>query len=110
MIFSKLELHDIKKALWPLMEKIRPHQQLRALLDVAYRIDGRNIEIFMVQPQLGSEPHETSTVKISHIRDQDEWRVYCMRITQKWALYDKAKTLDDALEIVSIDKHGCFFG
>ncbi|HBC5194910.1 hypothetical protein I5P77_22655 [Serratia ureilytica] len=33
-----------------------------------------------------------------------------MQVTQKWALYDRAKMLSDALRMVHLDKHGCFFG
>lgn len=45
MIFSKLEIHEIKKDLWLLMEKIRPQEPFRTLLDISYRIEGRSIEI-----------------------------------------------------------------
>lgn len=113
MQFNPVEFHEIKKAVKSWVESIRLPENLRALLDVAYRIEGRSIEIFMVQPQWrgeGSGKKEIPIVKISHIHDKEEWWIYCMRVTQKWALYDKAKTLSNALVIVHLDKHGCFFG
>ncbi|MGP3159435.1 DUF3024 domain-containing protein [Serratia marcescens] len=113
MQFNPVELHQIKKDVKSWVESIRPPENLRALLDIAYRIQGRSIEIFMVQSQWrggGPRKKEIPTVKISHIHAPAEWRIYCMRVTQKWALYDRAKTLSDALGIVHLDQHGCFFG
>jgi len=113
MQFNPIEFHEIKKDVKSWVESIRPPENLRALLDVAYRIEGRSIEIFMVQQQWRGrvvKKKEIPRVKISHIHDKKEWRIYCMRVTQKWALYEKAKTLSNALGIVHLDKHGCFFG
>ena len=33
-----------------------------------------------------------------------------MRANDEWELYQAADTLTDALEMVRIDAHGCFFG
>lgn len=51
MQFNPVELHQIKKDVKSWVESIRPPENLRALLDIAYRIQGRSIEIFMVQSQ-----------------------------------------------------------
>jgi hypothetical protein len=114
MQFNPVELHEINKDVKSWVDSIRPPENLRALLDVAYRIEERSIEIFMVQSQwrrgAGREKKEIPTVKISHIHAPAEWRIYCRRVTQKWALYERAKTLNDALGIIHLDKHGCFFG
>ncbi|MFN1149462.1 DUF3024 domain-containing protein [Serratia liquefaciens] len=113
MTFDKLELHEVKKEIEAFVEIIRPPKGFRKTLDVAYRIYDQSIEIFMIQPQGNSKTNELierPTVKICRIREQQEWRVYCMRSTQKWALYEKTKTLVDALNVVRTDQHCCFFG
>ncbi|WP_329909905.1 DUF3024 domain-containing protein [Serratia quinivorans] len=113
MAFNDLEFHAVKKEVEAFVESRRPPVHIRPELDITYKIDDQTIEILEVRPLWNGKPGEMmerTTAKISYVRSQKVWNVYWMRASLKWELYEKAKTLGDALEIVHTDQYGYFFG
>jgi len=113
MAFNDLEFHAVKKEVKAFVESIRPPAHVRNELDIVFTIDDQSIEIGEKRPVWRGEPDEFSVLtsaKITYVRTQKEWKLYWMRASEKWELYQTADTLSDALEMVRIDAHGCFFG
>lgn len=114
MAFNDLEFHAVKKEVEAFVESTRPPEHLRDQVDNAYRIDDQTVELFQIRPptwrgELG-EMTELPTAKITYARTQNEWKLFWQRANFKWELFETTKTLRDALEIVRIDRYGCFFG
>ncbi|ANS41637.1 DUF3024 domain-containing protein [Serratia inhibens] len=113
MAFNDLEFHAVKKEVEAFVESRRPPVHIRPELDITYKINNQTIGILEVRPQWNGESGEMMehpVAKITYVRSQKAWNVYWMRASLKWELYEKAKTLGNALEIVRTDQHGCFFG
>lgn len=113
MAFNDLEYHEVKKEAASFVESKRPPVHIRSKLDMIYSIDNQTVLIAGVRPaimgKLGDileEPY----VKITYVRSKKTWNLYWMRGTLNWELYSAADTLTEALEMVRVDAHGCFFG
>ncbi|MBU9815510.1 DUF3024 domain-containing protein [Rahnella sp. C60] len=113
MAFNDLEYHAVKKEVEAFVESIRPPAHVRNELDIVFTIDDQSIEIGEKRPVWRGEPGEFSlltSAKITYVRTQKGWKLYWMRASEKWELYQTADTLTEALEMVRVDAHGCFFG
>lgn len=113
MAFNDLEFHAVNKEVASFVESIRPPEHVRNELDIVFTIDDQSIEIGEQRPVWRGEPGEFSVLtsaKITYVRTQKVWNLYWMRASEKWELYQTADTLSDALGMVRIDAHGCFFG
>lgn len=113
MAFNDLEYHAVKKEVTAFVESIRPPAHIRNELDIVFSINEQTIEIGEKRPPWQGDPGEFSVLtseKITYVRTQKEWKLYWMRASEKWELYETADTLTEALEMVRVDAHGCFFG
>ncbi|QII37859.1 DUF3024 domain-containing protein [Rouxiella badensis] len=113
MAFNDLEFHAVKKEVEVFVESIRPPVHIRDGLDIVFTIDDQSIEIGQKRPVWRGEPGEFSvlaSVKITYVRTRSEWELYWMRASERWKLYQTVDTLTEALEMVRIDEHCCFFG
>ncbi|MBN1086529.1 DUF3024 domain-containing protein [Erwinia aphidicola] len=113
MAFNDLEYFAVKKEVRAFVDSIRPPVHVSNELDIVYSIDEQSIEIGERRPVWRGESGEffvLTSAKITYVRTKKEWRVYWMRASDEWELYQAADTLTDALEMVRIDTHGCFFG
>lgn len=113
MAFNDLEYHAVKKQVEAFVSSIRPPKHVRRELDILYTIKDQTIEIAEERPVWQGEPGETcklESAKITYLRTQKKWKLYWMRGTMKWELYQETDTLQEALDMVKEDTHGCFFG
>ena len=48
--------------------------------------------------------------KIIHNKSGDVWKLYWMRASGKWNLYEECESLDKVIDTIRADSHGCFWG
>jgi len=115
MAISEIEIKHIEKAITAFMEKRRPPIAVRSKLDLGYRISGQSVELFEIRPRF-DKPEvilELAFAKATYVRTQNLWKVFWMRSDLKWHPYDPARevrSIEEFLEVVSQDEHGCFSG
>jgi hypothetical protein len=102
----------IEELIW---SKRRPPLHLRDQVREGQRIDGNEIELFLVRP-LWSDPTrevEESIAKTRYVQTRGVWQVLWKRADGKWHRYDprrEVKSLKAFLNLVAEDSHGCFWG
>lgn len=115
MIFTDLELQDIKRCMDLFLSKRRPAENLRHENDLSYRITGHDIDIFELhasdeskKPKMVEQP----SIKVTYVEDSKQWTLYWMRPNAEWHLYqdDAVPSFSIAMRIVDRDEFGCFFG
>ena len=115
MSLSEIELKRIKKAIDAFMALRRPHPTIRSQLDFGYRIVGHSVELFEIRPQWNDESKilHRPFAKMMYVRSKNHWKLFWQRADLKWHSYPPAplaKSIEEALKIVSEDDHCCFFG
>ncbi len=98
------------------VQALRPENpEIRAQLDFGYSYDGKVIVLYEIRP-VWNNPKEIQHIefaKIRYYKSRQEWNLYWMRATGKWELYEpfpKSTHLDNIIDIIKKDKHGCFYG
>ena len=111
---NEIDIHEVIVKNY--VESIRPEElEIRKELDFGYSYDGQNFEIFEIRPQY-DKPEEilhTPCAKITFVKSKRIWKIYWMRGNLKWDLYEEFPsqvTLENVLQVVNEDKHGCFYG
>ena len=98
------------------IESIRPENlEIRAQIDFGYSYDGKIAEIYEIRPLWDNltEIQNTPFAKIRFYKSKQLWNLYWMRASGKWKLYEpfsESTHLDEIIDIIKDDKHGCFFG
>jgi hypothetical protein len=110
-----LERKRIEKAIAAFMAKRRPPVHLRDKVDLAFRFDGRIVEIFEIRPRWDhpEEKVEEAVAKARYLKSRDLWLVYWQRADMKWHKYPpmpEVNTIQGFLRLVDEDAYGCFFG
>jgi hypothetical protein len=116
MAFSPLEFVAyadlIEKIVW---SKRRPPLHLRDKIREGQRIEGSEIELFLVRPHYSDSRRqiEESVAKARYVRSRNVWQVFWKRADLKWHRYQpcpEVKTLEAFLRLVDEDANGCFWG
>ena len=47
--------------------------------------------------------------KMIYVVSTDVWKVYWMRASGKWKLYEQCSSLHEVIEIIKADRQGCFW-
>jgi hypothetical protein len=115
MALSELEIRHCEKLVAEFIERRRPSPQMRAQVDLAFRISGQSIEIFTIRPDWrdDSKTVEEPVAKATYNKKKAGWKVFWQRADMKWHGYETSPTLvsvEQFLEIVQTDEYGCFFG
>ena len=115
MAVSEFETKRIEKIMEGYLERTRPPVHIRNELDIAYRIDNQSIELFEVRPafQNPNQKIEHAIAKATYVKRAKEWRLYWMRADLKWHRYEpvpEVDSLEEFLEAIEEDAHGCFYG
>lgn len=98
-----------------LLEKRRPPAHLRPKIDIAIRIDERNVEIVEISPRW-DRPQQTAerqVAKAAYVKSRNLWKVFWIRRDLKWHRYEptpEVRSLEEFAKLVRDDKHACFFG
>jgi Protein of unknown function (DUF3024) len=102
----------IEKLIW---SKRRPPLHLRDKVREGQRIEGHEIELFLVRPLFfdPSRRIESSIAKTRYIKSRDVWQVFWKRADGKWHWYPprpEVKSFEGFLKLVNEDENGCFWG
>lgn len=106
---------DIVETMENFINRIRPKEEIRDRIDIAYKIEKQSIIIFEIRPSL-RDPMlkiELPIAKTVHVKSKKQWKIYWMKRDLKWHPYDPesiVKTLKEFLKIVTEDEKGCFWG
>lgn len=97
------------------IERRRPPEHIRAMLDFGFRIDGQSIILFEIRPTMSKPARyiELPYAKTTFVKARGYWRVYWLRASGKWDPYEPVPTVDtlgDFLALVEEDAYHCFFG
>lgn len=116
MAFNDVEIARyaglIEKLIWA---KHRPPLHLRDKVREGLRIEGQEIELFLVRPLFSDPTRQTkeSIAKVRYVKSRDVWRVFWKRADLKWHRHPprpKVKSLEAFLRLVDEDVNGCFWG
>ena len=115
MAVSEFETKRIEKIMEGYLERTRPPVHIRNELDIAYRIDNQSVELFEVRPafQNPDQKIEHAIAKATYVKRANEWRLYWMRADLKWHRYEpvpEVDSLEEFLQVIEEDAHGCFYG
>jgi hypothetical protein len=98
------------------IERRRPEEEMRELLDLAYKIDDQSIIVFELRPadyDNPSEKIESYIAKTTFVKSSGLWKVFWLRQDLKWHVYGPkptVKTIKEFIELIEEDKHHCFWG
>jgi DUF3024 family protein len=112
---NDIERKRIENKVAAFVEKRRPPKHLRDQVDLAFRFDGRSVELFEIRPRWDkpAEKIEEAVAKARYFKSRGEWAVYWQRADLKWHKYGpkpEVKTVDAFLALVDEDEYACFFG
>ena len=116
MGFSDVEIAQytelIEKLVWA---KRRPPLALRDKVREGQRIEGYEIELFLVRPLFfdPAKKIENSIAKTRYVKSRSVWKVFWKRADMKWHRYaprPEVKSLEAFLRLVDHDANGCFWG
>ena len=112
MAFSTDEAAVIQRKMATYIEKIRPNVEIRAKLDIAFRVDGQSVYVYEIRPDLNGRILTSDIAKTTYVRTENVWKIYWMRADLKWHAYETTnlKTLVGFIKTVEADKYGCFWG
>jgi hypothetical protein len=107
--------HSDPNILSEFIKSIRPPEDIRDKLDVGAIHDDDGIKIFERRPFVKDPEHVmyNAFAKLKYIKKSDTWRLYWMRGTLKWVLYEpfpESRDLGQLLKEVKRDAYGCFRG
>jgi hypothetical protein len=102
----------IEKLIWA---KHRPPLNVRDRVREGQRIEGQEIELFLVRPMFSDPARqiEESIAKARYVKTRDVWQVFWKRADLKWHRYPpcpEVKSLDAFLKLVDEDPNCCFWG
>ena len=94
---------------------IRPPEEIRDQVDVAYRVIKQSVIIYEIRPdwQDSSIKLDIDIVKATFVKKDNVWKVYWIRQDLKWHLYKPNPVVQNLLEFVRLvekDEFGCFWG
>lgn len=115
MAFSEKERRDTERVMDEYIAARRPPEEVRAHVDLHYRISNQSVEIFELRTDVRNPNMkvEESIAKATFVRTQNKWKVFWQRRDLKWHAYDpfpETKSLKKFTQVVTEDKHFCFFG
>ena len=115
MAFSELERKRIEKTVDKFIQAHRPPPHIRNELDLGFRLQGQNVELFETRPAWDnpSQKMEYPVAKATYVKTQDLWKIYWMRADLKRHGYQPVPhvlNVDEFLAVVIEDKYACFFG
>jgi len=115
MAIDLMQTLDIIEALENYIYKIRPPEEIRDQVDIAYKIEKQSVIIFEIRPRWNNpkEIMESPIAKTTFVKTQQHWNVFWMRADSKWHTYQPepfVKTIKQFVDLVEEDKHQCFWG
>ncbi|HEY2386936.1 MAG TPA: DUF3024 domain-containing protein [Candidatus Binatia bacterium] len=115
MALSEFEHKRCDRIVAAFIAKRRPSPELRAQVDLGFRVANQSVEIFEIRPRWNNPEvtHEIAVAKATYVKAQRVWRVYWQRRDLKWHPYDpmpEVDCLEAFLQLVHEDEYACFWG
>ena len=95
---------------------LRPEDlEIRNQIDIGYLYKANVVCLFEIRPDW-QNPNQMQKIECARIRfykTKKIWKLYWMRASGKWELYEpfsESTHLGKIIEIIKEDKHGCFYG
>ncbi len=106
---------DVIEAMENYIAAIRPPEEIRDKVDIAYKIDNQSIIIYEIRPvwHKPGKKVESGVAKATYVKSSGKWKLYWKRASGKWDRYDPDLEVDDikkVIEIIMEDRHHCFWG
>ena len=98
------------------IESIRPEDlEIRKQVDMGYSFDEKTAILYEIRPSFMEEGaiDHIEFAKIRFYKSTSKWKLYWMRSNEKWHQYQpfpESTHLDEIINIIKKDEHGCFFG
>ncbi len=97
------------------IEGIRPPVDIRERLDIGFSFKKNELIIFEIRPKFNDKTIklESPFAKVKFIKTQQVWKIYWMRASGKWVIYEPAPqvtSIDEFFEILDEDAYACFKG
>ena len=88
---------------------------MREKLDIGYKIENQSIIIHEIRPRFDNPDIkiEPEFAKATYVRKKNHWKIFWLRANLKWYAYEPTPTvesLEDFLQLIEDDPHGCFKG
>lgn len=115
MSLDILNTVEIIEVMENFIEKIRPPENIRDQLDIAYKIDNQSIIVFEIRPHI-LKPGlkiDQNIAKATYVKGKGQWKIFWERSDLKWHSYKPHVTANSVQEFINViveDKHGCFWG
>ena len=115
MAISEFEIKRVEKLVGQFVEMKRPPSHIRNELDISFRISDQSFEIFEIRPQWddSTKKKEGPIAKATYVKTQKIWKLYWLRADLKWHSFKPfpaSNSLEEILEVIEQDSHGCFWG
>lgn len=116
MAFTNAEIAEytalIERLIWA---RRRPPPHLRDKVREGQRIEGNEINLFLVRPYFRdpTQQVECSIAKTRYVKSRSIWVVYWKRADGKWHRYaprPEVRSLEAFLKLVDEDANCCFWG
>jgi hypothetical protein len=104
-----------EKEIQAFIEEKRPPVEIRDKVDLDYSLDGLILDIFEIRPfwRDANQKIHSPIARAKFVKSRNIWKIYWMRASGKWELYEPAPevgALNDFFTIIKEDRHGCFWG
>ncbi|MEP7142984.1 MAG: DUF3024 domain-containing protein [Ferruginibacter sp.] len=115
MPITLLHTLEIIEVLENFIERIRPPENIRHQLDLAYKIENQSVVIYELRPVWNKpkEIQECNIAKATFLKSKNLWKIFWLRADLKWHPYKPNPTVSTLAEFVKLlesDKFGCFWG
>lgn len=112
---ENIETAEVIAAMKNFLTEMRPPEEDRDELDIAYKIEGKSIIIFEIRPHwnkpeiIGEHPFAMAT----YIKAENIWKVFYMNENSNWEVYKQkiaVNSIKEFTKLVEDDKYQYFFG
>jgi hypothetical protein len=115
MTLSEFEISRCEKLVAEFIQRRRPPPHLRDEVYLAFRINGQSVEIYEVRAHWrdAGKKIEQPFAKATYNKSRKNWKIFWQRADLKWHGYQphlEAVSIEEFLDVVEKDDHGCFFG
>jgi hypothetical protein len=113
MALNELDRRRVEKQVADFVEARRPPPEMRAQLDIGYRLEKQAVELFERRRSMRGHRVEEDFARLVYVKSRDVWKLYWKRADLKWHRYaplPESPRLDVLLQEIDEDPNACFFG
>lgn len=114
MSFNDLEIQTIKNSVGSLCDR-KTNPALLDELRLDYVIEKQSVIIQEIRPSWRDKNQSIhhDLAKLTYVKSKSQWSLFWKRASGKWQRYETAQPktrLDELVNEIELDVHGCFFG